>query len=875
MYTSDTSPSTHYTSSLKKSSTFHTPTSPSGEHDPILNIPSLPRRSLTSSKDLEALTTGDDRIAQIIGAVDRSLSGLQTFSSDSQDTLVAEAHPVPLFMLHANVGDSDHMDIDHDRSSTDPSRPHRSGYTKKHHASDSGIGSTVSSSEASMSGKHAGMKSGMTLTSTGLSFDSPSSLKASPSNNTALNTFSSNPSSTTEGTVRTGINGLTALATGSVAGSQHALSEYACKQIQKHIILPIIGEPKLKDFHSLVKGIPYRVARKEITCLRDLEKVLLWLAPVSLTPSLRVRSLDWGLISGAKKFSTTKASFLDFCETSIQCIHTTVDYLNEHDQRRPTDRPYTNGYFLDLVEQVRQYATMLAASRARAAAESSSTSEKHSYVRPFLLKESPVLTVNRNNEERLELVGGLGQTGRVAELVRTTKDGRSVSLRTGERFSVEEMSARYQPGMKRSVSEESDEDVLRSMARRRKSAQPTVKDVQKCSDCSKVFKRPCDLTYAPALPIDFDHAVADCLYRKHEKTHSRPWKCSDVTCKYHEYGWPTEKERDRHVNDKHSATPSMYKCQYSPCPYESKRESNCKQHMEKAHGWQYIRSKNNGKSGKKPQTGKTPPTPQMSTPGSYIFDAPSPTFQEGPIFYGSSAHHPVASDPSELTGQYAADHTMGINETFGPFDPNYSWIGSSNEYGSGDVTDYSGGSHRPSWDASMTNPSAPLSTFEASLNPQDEEPIFGDTFDWSNMENVDPDVTSMNIQLFTPATSIDTRPFEAFSRNPSISHEEQARGHIPSLSPGAQGDAMLFTPYSMPSNDLSVDEGFVEYHDVLKPGRDFLLFDSSNGASSLNSTSNECMFQDLSTVNVPTGWSGRGTELAQHFGMDDMMPMDE
>ena len=378
--TSDASPATKYTSSLKKSSTFHTPTSPSAEHDPVLNIPSLPRRSLTSSKDLEALATGDDRIAQILGAVDRSLSGLETFSSDSQDTLIAEAHPVPLFMLHANVSDPDNMEIDHDRSSTHPSQSHRNGYIKKHHASDSGIGSTISSSEASMSGKHAGMTQGMTPPSIRLDFDLLPSLKALASENTGGNTFSSISSDSTEGRVRTGINGLTALATGSGAGSQHALSEYACKQIQKHIIIPIASEPKLKDFHSLVKGIPYRVARKEITCLRDLEKVLLWLAPVSLPPSLRVRSLDLGLIFGAKKFSATKASFLYFCETSIQCIHTTVEYLNEHDQRRPTDRPYTNGYFLDLVEQVRQYATMLAASRARAAAEAKSSGGKEPYV---------------------------------------------------------------------------------------------------------------------------------------------------------------------------------------------------------------------------------------------------------------------------------------------------------------------------------------------------------------------------------------------------------------------------------------------------------------------------------------------------------------
>ena len=33
----------------------------------------------------------------------------------------------------------------------------------------------------------------------------------------------------------------------------------------------------------------------------------------------------------------------------------------------------------------------------------------------------------------------------------------------------------------------------------------------------------------------------------------------------------------------------MYKCQHSSCSYGSKRESNAKQHMEKAHGWAYER----------------------------------------------------------------------------------------------------------------------------------------------------------------------------------------------------------------------------------------------------------------------------------------------
>ncbi|ETS86364.1 hypothetical protein PFICI_00192 [Pestalotiopsis fici W106-1] len=95
--------------------------------------------------------------------------------------------------------------------------------------------------------------------------------------------------------------------------------------------------------------------------------------------------------------------------------------------------------------------------------------------------------------------------------------------------------------------------------------------------CGKEFKRDCDLT-------------------KHQKTHSRPWKCPIPTCKYREYGWPTEKELDRHWSDKHEEAPTvMYTCLFAPCPYKSKRESNCKQHMEKAHGWTYVRSKTSGR----------------------------------------------------------------------------------------------------------------------------------------------------------------------------------------------------------------------------------------------------------------------------------------
>lgn len=345
---------------LRKSSTFHTPTSPpSQEDDPILNIPLLPRRSPTCPKDLEdAVAAGEKRVAQLLGVVDRSLSGLENFSSDSQETLRAEDLPVPRFMIDAHVGEFDAMDVDKPADY----EPHLQRYQQvphKHHASDSGIGSTITDSEESLSGKSAGMKHAHLACSLCVINAHTCEVHIKSETNEI-------PRAVHE--IQSGINGNTVSSAALKPGIQHALSEYACRQIQKYIILPIVQESSLKNFHPLVTGIPYRVGRKEITCLRDLEKVLLWLAPVS--GSHHGRELESGsyFISGAKKWSVSRASFIKFCETSIQCIHTTVEHLNESDQRRPADRPYTNGYFLDLTEQVRQYAAMITASREQMAA---------------------------------------------------------------------------------------------------------------------------------------------------------------------------------------------------------------------------------------------------------------------------------------------------------------------------------------------------------------------------------------------------------------------------------------------------------------------------------------------------------------------------
>lgn len=323
----------------------------------------------------------------------------------------------------------------------------------------------------------------------------------------------------------------------------------------------------------------------------------------------------------------------------------------------------------------------------------------------------------------------------------------------------------------------------------------------------------------------------------------------------------------------------MYECQFNPCTYQSKRESNCKQHMEKAHGWTYLRSKNNTKNnGKKPASSKTPPTPQITTPGSHTittpdshtYDAPTSEHDEvspSTYMYGSYA------DPQSMSGSMIVseestpysnmdDPTMDVDRTFVPFQPNFTFDDSYRAFTPADPSEYPNDSHRPSWDASsMTNDAAIPSSFATSL--PDHDTVFGENFDWSNMNN---DYTSYNAQMITPASSVGNRSFDAFSRNPSISLGQPHHGQVPHLSPGAQGHLMLYSPYS--NNDTPMDEGFEDM--TQKPVCDFPLFEANHSTSSMMSGSNEAMFHELSAF-APTNWSGRGTELAQNLGMADLM----
>ncbi|TAQ85111.1 hypothetical protein B7494_g6567, partial [Chlorociboria aeruginascens] len=474
-----------------------------------------------------------------------------------------------------------------------------------------------------------------------------------------------------------------------------------------------------------------------------------------------------------------------------RCIQATVEFLSERELTRPHDRPYTNGYFVDLVDQIKQYAQQV-----KAAKEKEAKGEKLDEMDP-------------ESSDEVKLHGGLMKNGRPAELVRVKKNGKAISIATGNPIDLEE--DLKSPVVKRSMSEEAEdeESIMRSMARRKRSASAAELAPKRCREfgCDKEFKRPCDLT-------------------KHEKTHSRPWKCPVEACKYHEYGWPTEKEMDRHNNDKHSDAPAFYECHFKPCPYRSKRESNCKQHMEKAHGWEYVRSKNNGKNREKMPTSL--PTPQST-------NIPTP---------GSDEHnvHTPDEDDHDMAG-YDVHSYQNLNQINFPecnANPEIDMFLSHQLQ-----LEYSPVSDMTNSTTSSSNHS-PYNT-----NIMAGQDQFQDTYrqdfssngaDFSLFEN--EDLYSANAHLPTPSHEVFQCALSQFERAPRQFCSEG----MPHISPVGHGNTMLYTPSSL----REVDEGFEDFvpsNCQVRGVSDFQLYPRTAGV--ISSHVPTALFGEIPPPNFP------------------------
>jgi hypothetical protein len=786
---------------LRKSNTFNARTGISSELcSPVDHARYMPKRSPTSTKSLEDILPKEDThqqdVAKLLQQFDDKINGRLPVGGDGSILKEEDVLAIPSFMI-AQVNVAEPMDIDV-----------KQAIVEHHHDSDSGLGSSVASTTiGTIVPGHNRSDRNTLLAATDICVEHNSRRSTRSSNKS----FSSSHSTITKSASSLG------------NASQYVLSADAVRHIKKHIVQPILKEGSLKEFHPLVEDVPRRIGARFISNLRDLEKTLFFLAPVSPDLYDSARAVAHAL-RDLKEYSSSPRSFLKFCETTIQCLHTTVDYLCQRDQRLPTDRPYTNNYFLDLVEQIRRYAEIMARTREKEAAgepldemdyspyvipvhsltltpfgalncdSRRSLSHNSTLIGPFPFVTSHMssnlyLLLTPYSDEEVTIAGGLSNNGKPAELVRK-KNGKVIPI---SEHSTINAGDEVPSAIKRPLSEDEmdDDDIHRSMARRRKSDRPG--DVMHpCAVCDKEFKRPCDLT-------------------KHEKTHSRPWKCPDAKCRYHEHGWPTEKERDRHVNDKHSARPRMYPCEFPPCTYSSKRESNCKQHMEKAHGWQYVRSKSNGRnkttasSSSGNRTASEPLTPFIATPASVThnnFSSPESPFLASPSMQPDSVGFGGFGDYSRFTPGPSAEDLFAYDTRR----ESVTTAGSGLTYSSG-----------------YSPHDLPGSAFEEALTPEDIQ-YNHSAFDNSPMTF---NFGAAPFQQPTPAMSVnqydvtETLNFSGTVAGPSGTQH---------LSPIGQADLTLFSPHT--ADNLHFDEALggagMDFNS------DFTLFDTAPNTSMAN-----------------------------------------
>jgi len=529
--------------SLSKGATFHYSSSRPTKDDPVLSIPHLARRSPTCSQStLTSWLSEKEDVAQSIADFEHTFSGARgkKASTRRRSAQNFEQLSVRRVSLPSDEGLGSSISPASDKGLSKSFERALDLLSNK----DSALGTSIGDSVEQVVGHHS--------EEDGLVQDL---IQEADSPDPTLRSLRQRVSSrNTNDIARSAVTHSIAPPISRPIARHPALSSFARKKINEYIITPILEESRFERLHPLVTALGSRT-NKSVRCLRDLEQSLI-LQPLTLAISTQL--------------------YRSFGEFTIQLVVDTYQHLSESEQRRVADRPYNNGYFLDLVQQVNRLASHIGSSNSAQQAESADQSDAMAY--------SP--------DDEVTLEGGLDQTGHLAELVRW-KNGKGISLRTGQVYEPT-------PGLKRQSSAALDEDVERSMARRKKGYIPEIIEM-KCSDktCGKIFTRKCDLA-------------------KHEKTHSRPFKCPDENCKYHELGLPTEKERERHYNDKHSDSPLFFKCDF--CEFRTKRESNCKQHMEKKHGWNYERAK--GKDKANPAMTRMTPAQTPRTPS--IDFSPSP-----------------------------------------------------------------------------------------------------------------------------------------------------------------------------------------------------------------------------------------------------------
>jgi len=247
--------------SLPKAPTYHPSRAPITDGSPALHIPSLPRRSLTSAYALQQLVQmSESAIDDLVGKFDGSLSGL----GKKLDAITNNRSNLttPAFVQDSTPGD--HTENNSHITKRSSPRDIKQAFQVY---DDSGLGSSLEDSESDFS--KGGTCESRTNMFVAVTANLCESALSSRSVNTSTTSLSSEP---------------------ILSHSRSGLSEHATRQIKRYLVRPILEEEDLGEYHSLIKQLPTRISSCKIQTLRDLEKTLIFLAPVSLLP-LDQRSL--------------------------------------------------------------------------------------------------------------------------------------------------------------------------------------------------------------------------------------------------------------------------------------------------------------------------------------------------------------------------------------------------------------------------------------------------------------------------------------------------------------------------------------------------------------------------------------------------------
>lgn len=158
-------PESHFR--IKKGETFHSPTSPSKDRDPVMAVRLTPRRSPTCPDTLKAIAAGEQRMANILDNFDLNSIGSSSPSSTSSSSYSPHSDydlPVPRGFLEANASfkptpapeTSNKRPMMESRPNSPPAK------RRQHeHLSDSGLGTSISDNQGISADK--GMAKGMSM----------------------------------------------------------------------------------------------------------------------------------------------------------------------------------------------------------------------------------------------------------------------------------------------------------------------------------------------------------------------------------------------------------------------------------------------------------------------------------------------------------------------------------------------------------------------------------------------------------------------------------------------------------------------------------------------------------------------------------------